>query len=377
MARLDVIIVLATLPWHLAPEAADQQNQRCLLLTDGRVLVGQVERRADAYVVQRRYGRITVPESKVERIFQSMHDVYIYRRSQLSGGDASEYVELAYWCLKYKLFEEAKECVREALQLRPGDSRLQRLLRQVEKLKQLDQRRAEPARASLVTASAQTQNRSTLRPVAPEAVRMFARRIQPLISRRCAAAGCHNPGTTRTFALWPSMVPAPAVTYFNIQQLLPYIDRRRPSTSPLLQKAATPHGGAARAPLGSTRHRRALQTLTQWVELVASGEDDQSTIEEASMPQTGELQDVSVPTEPAERSEPPRSEPDAPAELPASLQPAGPRASTPRTSDPFDPDEFNRRYYRKDDDGAEERLSRTDPGRRTRGATNESPQLLS
>ncbi len=336
-------IVLLVLSVALAGQQQDMptRTESVLLLTDGRVLVGRVEPVTNGYSVVRAYGRITIPAEKVERVFPDMKAAYRYRRRQLNGGEASEYVELAYWCLKYRLFDEAEDCVREALELDPGNDRIRRLARQVRKLREMAARPV-PATRSLLAASAEARLADTGgRPIPPEAVRLFAARIQPMITRRCAAASCHGPTTTRTFPLWPSITPAPAVTHYNARQLMKYVNYSSPADSPLLRMATIAHGGARFAPLQRPRQAKAIAWLHRWVETLtrpsgAAGRDNPADAAVPVPPEVAPEPETGSGTEPQH---------EAPRELPEQLRPSPERQRPAATSrDPFDPEAFNRRF---------------------------------
>ncbi len=327
------------------------QQDRVLLLTDGRVLVGRIEPVTDGFVLIRRYGRITIPAEKVEKVLPDLQAAYRYRRRQVNGGEASEYVRLAYWCLKYKLFDEAEECVREALQIEPGNAAIQRLARQVQRLRELS-RKQKTATTTVRTVSAEGQLPGG-KPIPAEARRLFALRIQPMITRRCSAASCHGPSTKNTFPLWPSTIAAPAVTTYNIRQLMQFIDYQRPDESPLLQKATIAHGGARKAPLQLPRQAKAIGWLRRWIEVVARD----ATPSSVSDPTTGPLEPPADSPEAAPEKPPATTRPEAPRELPPALrpgsQPSGKPAST--TPDPFDPDAFNRRFLGPEEQASEGR----------------------
>ena len=94
-----------------APSAspAPSPSPAVLLLTNGSTQQGLVTVDGGNYVLHCRGGKIPVPRSKVIRVFNTLEDVYRYKRTQFPAVDPDEHMKLARWCLTSRLKAEAKE----------------------------------------------------------------------------------------------------------------------------------------------------------------------------------------------------------------------------------------------------------------------------
>src|SRR4051812_257974 len=71
-----------------APSAARAPG--VLLLSDGRVLQGSLSEDGEGYVLRQRGGQLHFRKSQVEKVFQSIHGVYEYKRERLPDRDPDE-----------------------------------------------------------------------------------------------------------------------------------------------------------------------------------------------------------------------------------------------------------------------------------------------
>ncbi len=144
------------------------------------------------------------------------------------------------------------------------------------------------------------------------AMRAFPTTVQPVLMNLCAS--CHaKPEYAGEFKLArvPEGYANPDATAQNAKAVGRFVVRDAPSTSPLLGKMVTAHGGQRRPALPDRMHA-AYQKLELWV-LWAAGPE-------------GSAAPPAVP--------PPRQKPVAP------TSPAP--TPHPKSDDPFDPDVFNR-----------------------------------
>ena len=99
-----------------------------------------------------------------------------------------------------------------------------------------------------------------------ENARSFVRRIQPLIANRCAAAGCHGPGTASDFRF--SSIrngSTPLTAERNLAAVLGQVEPADPQQSPLLQKADQLHGGMREPAFRGRVGAQQRQMLHDWV----------------------------------------------------------------------------------------------------------------
>jgi hypothetical protein len=82
-----------------------------------------------------------------------------------------------------------------------------------------------------------------------------------------ACASCHASGVGGKFVLERvSDGSKKTSTQFNLAAVLGYIDLDRPTISPLLTKAVTPHGGAVSSPI-KDRNSKPFVAIKDWIDL--------------------------------------------------------------------------------------------------------------
>ncbi len=106
----------------------------------------------------------------------------------------------------------------------------------------------------------------------PGGLHQFATRIQPLLIRHCATAGCHGGPSAGRFQLNRNPgrgVDRRAATLDNLDAVLPLIDGEDPSASPLLTYPIRPHANQPSA-VFSHRDGQPYAELVEWTRRVAS-----------------------------------------------------------------------------------------------------------
>ena len=78
-----------------------------LLLRNGRLVEGEILLAGDRYDVSVAGGQIHIKRSEVEYFGRSVLDCYQRRRMQVEPGKVQESLELADWCLRLGLYEQA------------------------------------------------------------------------------------------------------------------------------------------------------------------------------------------------------------------------------------------------------------------------------
>jgi hypothetical protein len=195
-------------------------------------------------------------------------------------------------------------------------------------------------------------------------VERFTNTIQPLLINRCGAGGCHGPTASNALQLFfsgsGSVIPR-RFTQRNLKTVLAFLDRETPISSPLLERASTPHGGCAQPPLGHGQDAPQLLLLSQWVQSHLAGSQPASPSlagdPHSVLPQPAEAPVDAVRRADAEAAAGQRAlsaaRPDPRQNLlqheTGSAEVIRPVAAEHATSgyqavDPFDPEVFNRRY---------------------------------
>lgn len=99
-------------------------------LNDGGILVGRVEERGNEVLISRDGNTMRIPREMVVRIVYGPlpEDLYAEKRSELAGGNLQEHLDLARWCVRQRLKEQAREQYGEVLELDPDNAEARQAL---------------------------------------------------------------------------------------------------------------------------------------------------------------------------------------------------------------------------------------------------------
>jgi hypothetical protein len=335
------------------------ENQQVLVLRDGGVLVGNIRHEGDRYLVQRDTLQMQVRDANVLLIAASLEDAYQQRRKSLGQGSTIAHLQLAEWCLRNDLINQAEAELKMAAKLEPHNELVNLLKRRLVLARQREVRADSiPPTKNQSSAKAELRSETTSVGELPDgAVELFTRRVQPVLVNNCTMAGCHEAGGQQKFQLDRALLHGLAnrrSTTRNLAATLELVDREQPQLSPLITVPRQTHGGLDR-PIFGPRHEAALRHLVDWVVLVAR--PSQPSPYESNVPATrDDVADVSASTESSEpltlNTSEEVQEPQADAE-PAEFEFAESHQQTiqygaqlkrwtPR--DEFDPEIFNRKY---------------------------------
>src|SRR5262245_45680399 len=95
-----------------------------LLLRNGEVIEGVVTFSGDRYDVVLGDGEIRIKSPEVEFQGASIDDCFEFRRRNLNGSKADDFLNLSEWCLRHQLYAESAGQLREAMRLDPGHPRI-------------------------------------------------------------------------------------------------------------------------------------------------------------------------------------------------------------------------------------------------------------
>ena len=376
-----------------------------LVFRNGRVIEGQIISTESHYIVIRPVGKIEVPKSQIESVAKDLEEVYRKKAGRIKDRDPDEHMRLAQWCLQVNLHQRAIEELERVVEQSSDTSRATAMLENLRRMQARsatknssgnkdsspsttrslelrdqqsaigNQRSPAPPHSPPTKAAAAEGSDSELVPVAnaatrgqgkasaivqtpPAMVSSFSVRIQPLLVRSCAAAGCHDLAHAGALALERSSQATPRSTQQNLRSVLSLIDANDPENSPLVIQSLLPHGGNRRPALALGVKDPAYQTLLDWVRGVAGKPTSKSGSEPplakdsaataASSPQAQPTSAVSNQAGATAR----RSEPAPAATKPAdsaspsrSLKPPMDDAYQP--IDAFDPEIFNRQFSKR------------------------------
>jgi predicted CxxxxCH...CXXCH cytochrome family protein len=357
MSRTFLLLLLAH--WVLDPlaaaavESGHAPRNSVLLLRNGGVLEGQVIPAGDRYVVVLGdCAEIRVPVRDVDLHCVDLDEVYLRKRSRLASNDVTGHLDLADWCLQYKLHARAADQLLTVIALHPQHPRLAGLERRLQlavESPELDgpQERAPSPLVGLADLE------KTSRSLPPEAVEEFTSQIQPLLLNRCAGSDCHSSTGSSDFRLvrpaWSNTITR-RFTQRNLHAVMQWVDAEDAASSPLLTVPSGAHGGLETGLFGP-REKEQFDLLANWVRratTVESAPVPEMIPEPLEIPPTGLIQASFL--QPVELPKP-RAEDAGAGAAPRVERPpleAQPRSLVPVDfvpRDPFDAEVFNRRYH--------------------------------
>ena len=315
-----------------APSSADRQSATGLLvLRNGNVIQGKVQRFAEHYRVELTSGEMQIRVEQVAMFCQSWDEAYERRRERRTGSTADSHIELARWCLQHDLLEYASRELLDVRTIDPQHRQLTMLERRLRQALRLQSR--EPARHSGPAIELPSKaEKDSAHSISSESRASFVRHIQPMLVQSCATSGCHQPNSGYRYQLNRLAVEGvghPGSTLGNLASTLERIDSNHPDQSKLLLCARTPHG-SVEGRISKTLQPHQLKALQSWTLKLGLA----------------------------------RSRNEGPAVTEAMIQPlktsaaqfaADPEAVDSKPRDPFDPAIFNERFASKvSQDEAEE-----------------------
>lgn len=368
-------------------------QQNVVLLKNGNVLKGVVQRDGMRVEVRSSSGTLIIDMDSVDFFCESMEEAYRLRQASTDPNDLEKQVQLLRWCMKHKLYREAQEQI-DVLQMLPiKATRLDYLNRQVnvaiaqqkrkvqQEFQNLQPRIAEnpisPAAGEIAQVGYEQPieimplpdagSNSLAQPIPKlaskrdieefsksfpgELVSHYKRKIEPDMIRNCSNAGCHN-SSHEGFPLlnkgYGRRVEVPKLySQRNFYRMMKFVNLDQPLESVLFQKATQPHGGQDEA--AYVPNRKETKTLEQWLLSIATPEAQRAYQQKQF--EIANAENMNLPG----NSIPPIQEThvqQASAVLPDSSIPSvpnlAPRAQTFTPKDPFDPEIFNRKYGERD-----------------------------
>lgn len=221
-----------------------------------------------------------VPKEQALSVCNSMQDVYSARVAAIQSEDAVSYLNLADWCIKYKMLDKAEEHLAYAKRIQYDYPYIPVMERRLALAKQQLAREMDPANDQPVPDSSKkdpiTQinklrsERIALEQIAKnmpgDTLKQFSMEIQPILLNSCGTANCHG-STENDFQL----IRTPQshnITLKNLYSVLRQVDRNTPDASRILTMSTQAHGGLD-VPVFSRSRTSAYSRLVGWTYRVA------------------------------------------------------------------------------------------------------------
>jgi hypothetical protein len=248
--RLAVLIgAIVAVPSVRADEPA---VQGVLVLRNGNVLQGTISQAEDYYIVSDSGASLQVPAAQVEMTCASLADAYELRRQSRVGASADAHLELARWCLKHDLLDQAAREVLDARTRDSGHPALASMDMQIRQALEAEVNRRERAKPDYATDEGRVEVEANVYSPAPSSLNpsagaqtQFVRSIQPMLIHNCATGGCHQVASSQQMQLdrWALEGNGnPELIRRNLYAVLAQISAEDPPSSPLIMRARQSHG---------------------------------------------------------------------------------------------------------------------------------------
>ncbi len=308
-----------------------QPVEGVLVLRNGNILRGKVQKQGDRYHLYLPNGQLQVRENQVEMVCENLEEAYQRRRETRGGSSADSHLQLAGWCLRHDLYSFAEAELKEAEAIDPTHPRLVFQRRQLKHALQMSQMKLERKRAAKLAGKSEPLE---LKPFPPASVEkaplwartLFVRQIQPLVVHSCATSGCHQADSDSVFRINRLAVEGaghPGATMRNLAALLEQIDWNSAEHSNLLCRAKEAHGLlSASKPL--PLHK--IQVLQSWVEQLTEAQVKKEELSKLALLAKVPTKVVAQPVQKTRNEV---------------------RQASYESADPLDPSTFNRRHSKK------------------------------
>lgn len=337
-------------------DAAAAIPQRVIVLSTGRVVLGEIVERPGGYLVREQFGSRVVPFAQVRLTATDLPAAYRKLSNSIREPTAGKHLQLAEWCYDNRLYDSAQLELKQALLLEPDRKDGRELLRKLQRTLETGVHSgASSAGGSVVMGRSvgafpgqswksiaqrrevlQTEAVSTPAGLHPDTVEMFVKEVQPLLMNKCGNARCHGVAAENDFQLTPvrhGMSGFRILTEKNLSAVLQEIDSGDPQASPLLAAVNSLHAGSPRPLLFGAYAEQQLATLEKWV-LRAAAETAARNRQRPAAPEESPIVQTSAESGDAMASEIRESAPENDPFLKQILDESRP--------DRFDPEVFNR-----------------------------------
>lgn len=280
---LFLISALAFLPAAnllFSEEPGTPSGDQFFLTSQEKLYEGVPEDRGDSWLIKPpgQSGGLLISKLDILFIGDTRESVFEFRKSRLPAGNYAAVSKLAEWGTRNQLSEQALRLLEETAA--EADPETQTVLRrQIERIGYVERLKKE-AEDRL----SETESGQNARPAKdPEHARLeefgrqvplsvqdaYARKIQPLLLRRCAAAGCHDTETPENgFTLAkPQRRTARYENLANLEEVLRRVDLTVPASSRILNHPEIiDQYGQQVYPFGSdTNSLKDYKLFSEWV----------------------------------------------------------------------------------------------------------------
>lgn len=281
MSRLLPVFLMILLSANCSNAVAEDLSlrrssakQQILVLNNGNVERGILTPRPGGFDVALNPGRMFVADSQVRFQAVSMEDAYYKMRASVQELTPEIHVELSRWCTKNQLLSFAKKELLDALFLHPDHTTARLML---ERMTRNENRKQQASQSDDVDRAKRMTEHVAARSVLPERRSLgglpqslavtFTRRIQPVLSNKCARCHSHDRNSFNVVSVRNGS--SAVMTEQNLASVLNQIDFDDPPNSPLLSATLGLHGGSRQLLFSGPSGRSQVSQLRQWITAVA------------------------------------------------------------------------------------------------------------
>ena len=244
-------------------------NESVILLDNGHVLEGQLIDEGEQVLIRLGPGsQMRLPRGRVRGVGPDRRALFHLQDRQLHANDVPGRVELARWCLRNDLTDDAGRLLLDLKRIAPRDSQVAYLERQIRQLHTQTVAPIETKEPAALPEPTKDNTQPTTAKVKPEQLAVFASHVQPVLLNHCSASGCHGVAAKSEFKLLRPFTGhglTQRMTTTNLQSAMQFVDRNRPLDSPLHLAATAPHGNHSAPILSGPRDQASLQVLKEWL----------------------------------------------------------------------------------------------------------------
>jgi hypothetical protein len=273
--KISLVLAVFLLNVHLAaadsppPAANAPATSGILLLRNGQVIEGHIERNGDYYTITAPGQEMNVHTSGVEFLCRDLRDGYQRKKAAIQPTDAQQHLQLLLWCERHGLLDCARQEL-DAVEAIDRNHPMIAVLRR--RLKIESQPASEPVRTAekIQPPPSDDQLKQMTRGMPPGTVELFVQVVQPiLLNHYPGARGYALPDNKRLQLMRPPLgeTPGQRITLRNLHSVLQCIDWNNPGDSPMLKATSGLSAGAASE--FPVRNSTQYWKLAQWVYLVA------------------------------------------------------------------------------------------------------------
>ncbi len=273
--RGGLIVALLALVWggknpssqaeddFLSPAKSDERAGVMVLKT-GQLVEGRISPSPGGYLVELPKGSYMVPLERVSVVADDRHGAYKKLKATQPTPTPDFQVALARWCIAWKLYEEARVELRDALVAQPEHKEARQMYARLHQLMHPEQQAAIKPKPKTAEGF-QPSEPESLAGLSPETAKQYVIRVQPLLLNRCGNAGCHGPSSGQDFELTHIRGRLNKQTIANLEMVLKFVDVSSPEDSPLLTTPSGTHGKNGKPIFYGSTGEQNLETLKAWI----------------------------------------------------------------------------------------------------------------